>query len=551
MVQQTQSDGAALHGVAVSRYQAGDISGAKEACQSLLVHDPDDIRAGSLLAVILFNEGDGAGAVAQLEHSLSVAPDDVDSHFKLAQILAATTQKARARQHLTTVIALAPGHVDARLGLAQLLMQDGDVAAAESCFRQGLAAAPDHPALLAGLGRLLAEGDELAEAIEMLEQAAAFRPGDPAIHYNLAKALGERGRSEEAISHYETAATLRPDFDQALKNLGNLLLKEGAPQKAADAYARAFALRRRPGGKRHTPEQFETTSKSKLQHDIEQFGYLVERGILSPEEGESIIAPYRAALAALPLDEDPTAQSPLAPEDLAALAPTYNRAVHMDKGSALPGPAINPALDRAAIEADYDRNGPGYTYLDGLLAPEALEGLRRFCLDSCIWYEFRYPRGYLGAFIDDGFCCPLLLQVAAELPRALPGIFGDHRLRQLWAFKYDSELSGIPIHADFAAVNVNFWITPDDAQIDTDGGGLIIYDKEAPLDWDFSRYNNDEPAIRRFISESGAKSVNAPHRQNRAVIFNSNLFHETGAISFRPGYENRRINITMLYGDRC
>jgi hypothetical protein len=33
-------------------------------------------------------------------------------------------------------------------------------------------------------------------------------------------------------------------------------------------------------------------------------------------------------------------------------------------------------------------------------------------------------------------------------------------------------------------------------------------------------------------------------------MFNSDLFHETGAIRFRDGYENRRINITFLYGDR-
>jgi hypothetical protein len=34
------------------------------------------------------------------------------------------------------------------------------------------------------------------------------------------------------------------------------------------------------------------------------------------------------------------------------------------------------------------------------------------------------------------------------------------------------------------------------------------------------------------------------------VIFNSDLFHETGEINFRSGYENRRINITMLFGKR-
>lgn len=59
----------------------------------------------------------------------------------------------------------------------------------------------------------------------------------------------------------------------------------------------------------------------------------------------------------------------------------------------------------------------------------------------------------------------------------------------MWAYKYDSEMNGINIHADTAAVNgdllaraglrclgaVNFWITEDDANLDADSGGLVVY----------------------------------------------------------------------------
>ena len=73
----------------------------------------------------------------------------------------------------------------------------------------------------------------------------------------------------------------------------------------------------------------------------------------------------------------------------------------------------------------------------------------------------------------------------------------------------------------------------------------------APLDWDFGRYNtHDETATRAFLAESGAKPIIVPHRPNRAVIFDSDLFHETDRILFRDGYQNRRINITMLFGRR-
>jgi hypothetical protein len=41
-----------------------------------------------------------------------------------------------------------------------------------------------------------------------------------------------------------------------------------------------------------------------------------------------------------------------------------------------------------------------------------------------------------------------------------------------------------------------------------------------------------------------------PYRGNRGVIFNSELFHKSDSIRFKDGYENRRINVTMLYGER-
>jgi hypothetical protein len=158
--------------------------------------------------------------------------------------------------------------------------------------------------------------------------------------------------------------------------------------------------------------------------------------------------------------------------------------------------------------------------------------------------------GYLGAFPEFGFACPLLAKIADELPRRYPIVFASHQLTQLWAFKYDSQLSGIGIHADFAAINVNFWITPDDANLDPKSGGLVIWDKAAPLDWDFAKYNTDITAAREFLAHAGARSVTVPYRSNRAVIFDSDLFHETDRIVFKEGYLNRRINITLLYGRR-
>lgn len=156
----------------------------------------------------------------------------------------------------------------------------------------------------------------------------------------------------------------------------------------------------------------------------------------------------------------------------------------------------------------------------------------------------------MGAFLNDGLACPLVLQIAEDFRVTFPEIFRDHKLLQCWAYKYDSSLEGIEVHADAAAVNVNFWVTPDDANQDPESGGLIVYKEEAPLDWHFKTYNTDQARIRQFLAAADSGKMVVPHRQNRVVLFNSDLFHETDRFSFEPGYENRRINVTMLFGRR-
>ena len=40
-----------------------------------------------------------------------------------------------------------------------------------------------------------------------------------------------------------------------------------------------------------------------------------------------------------------------------------------------------------------------------------------------------------------------------------------------------------------------------------------------------------------------------PHRANRAVIFDSALYHRTDHCRFTEGYLNKRINVSLLFGD--
>ena len=123
--------------------------------------------------------------------------------------------------------------------------------------------------------------------------------------------------------------------------------------------------------------------------------------------------------------------------------------------------------------------------IDDFLSQQALAEVRRFCLESTVWSGTRYTEGRLGAFFVDGFNAPLLLQIAEEIRAALPRVIGDrHPLASDLGVQERSDLDwrASNTHADFAAVNVNFWVTPTDEQPGPATGGLIVYDVTAPLD---------------------------------------------------------------------
>ena len=230
------------------------------------------------------------------------------------------------------------------------------------------------------------------------------------------------------------------------------------------------------------------------------------------------------------------------------LNPSYDGAYYVPDCPALKSSSLGAGVNRKEVEDSYIGTEPNLVVVDDFLSRDALTKLRAFCREATIWKDVK--PGYLGTYLRDGFCQPLMLQIAYELRQSLPKIFRDHPLIEMWSYKCDQQLSGLDKHADCAAVNVNFWISPDEANCEPDTGGLELYKAEAPLSWDFRRYNNDQAAIDTFLDETGRASVNVPHRCNRAIIFNSNLFHKTDDCHFRSGYINRRTNVTMLFGHR-
>ena len=204
--------------------------------------------------------------------------------------------------------------------------------------------------------------------------------------------------------------------------------------------------------------------------------------------------------------------------------------------------------DYRALEAEYFAASPSLLVIDNFLSDSALAALREFCEEATVWRSYNNENGYMGTTLGSGFAPRVLLAAAGELRRAMPRVIGQHALTQAWAFKYDQRLRGINLHADFAVVNVNFWLTPDDACLDKESGGMLIYDIPAPRHWMFQDYNGDPGKMEAYIAEHNARPRRVSYKDNRCVLFDSTLLHTTDRFSFKPGYRNRRINVTLLYG---
>jgi len=219
---------------------------------------------------------------------------------------------------------------------------------------------------------------------------------------------------------------------------------------------------------------------------------------------------------------------------------------HFAQAERLDGPAVNPANATSELFQAWNGRRPQVVVIEKFLMPEALEKLRRYCAQSTVWKR-NYSAGYIGAIPQDGFACPLLAQIAEEIRDIFAPILASYPLQYLGAFKYDSQLStGTNIHADFSAVNVNFYIAPDGANLDPASGGMRIWDVEARDEAELRRFNGNEAAAVMQVKD--ALAVVVPHKSNRAIIFRSALFHKTDNCRFANGYLNMRINISLLFG---
>ena len=484
---------------------------------------------------------------------------------------------------------------------AENQLKSGQTAAAERAFRELLLRSPGHSTILARLANVAASHRQNDQIVRWLHLAVIAAPSLPVWHHNLAvarqllksphAALGFRralllvpaaARSLQALlpivvdqraalgeenaphlTHklaklFAWSSILTPAITDHMKNRALMLLQAGEVFAAADVYRRYGRLAHGwpvnlPDPQPHPPQEarlqaVRQSNRHRLDHDGEQLAY-IDRITPLPAALKSQVSAYREVSAGLSAAQQNAVVFDLDDDQYNRIAASYGRHTwRYETGWSPTRPALNPAVNWSQIAADFAQATPAHQVIDHFLSADALHALRRFCRESTIWHVTK-GNGYLGAYFQDGFNDPVLAAIATQLRSSLPDLLGDYPVRMIWAYSYPQGGKGINPHADFARFNLNFWITEDDANLDAETGGLIIYRKAAPDHWDFKTYNTSSAqTIYDFLGADKQTFIRVPHRANRAVLFDSRLFHETDRFNFAPGFANRRINITMLFG---
>lgn len=535
--------------------ELGKLDEAADCYRCAIAIDDDDAGAHYNLANTLIAQGNADDAIASFRRATDLNPGDIEALNGLGFALLRHGEPDRAVPIFRRVLDIAPEQAGAHHNLGNTLGACREFEQAAAAYRRALEIDPADAASAFQLGNILADLGELEDALAAYRRVLDIEPEHIDARCHLGTTWKDLGRFDEAEAVLRETLRRQPAHAKAHTQLGLTLVAKGRIEDASEIILAPVRRYRAVGmggietGTNVIPnliQDFDRVNRTKIRHDIEQISYLLDRGRIAPNY-QKLLGEYQSILAAFP-DGGDLRLGELSPPPSAEFKAAYNRMVYFASVGAIAAGALNPDLDFAAIEAEFFDGAPAFACIDGLLSADALAGLRRFCMESTIWFQMTFS-DELGTSLTNGFSCPLLFQISNELRENLPRIFGDNQLKFCWAYKYYKNLSGLDLHADSAAISINFWITPDDANLDDTSGGLVLWDRTAPKRFFGRALDEQGEILKRVIDDSGARAFKLPYRCNRGAIFNSDVIHKTDQLHFKDGYDNRRINITMMYGE--
>jgi hypothetical protein len=200
---------------------------------------------------------------------------------------------------------------------------------------------------------------------------------------------------------------------------------------------------------------------------------------------------------------------------------------------------------QSVLEA-YNSSTPyNYVVMDDFLQPNICKQLHQELLNHLGW---RYQNDAEQPIINNmGPDIETIFTIAESLKIHCPSLFSNYELVEHWALMYPKNALG-KVHSDIGALTLNIWLTPEQYNLDSSGGGLVFFDVKRELEASSnqpSSYLWSEQYVKDFTA---GRKVSVNYKCNRALLFDARTFHQTDTFCFanmKP--ESYRINLSLAF----
>jgi len=188
---------------------------AETELRQVLVTDPNDAFAHTLLAACLLDQKQYDEATEEAGQAIHLSPDEAFAHYMMGQVMYHRNRFDEAQQAAESAIALDPYDPDYFALMAAIAMERYQWQEALDAAEQGLDAEPDHVRCVNLRAMALTKLGRGREAEQSMDVALQNAPENAYSHANKGWTHLHQGRPKDAMVHFREALRLEPDLEFA------------------------------------------------------------------------------------------------------------------------------------------------------------------------------------------------------------------------------------------------------------------------------------------------------------------------------------------------
>ncbi|QWE06764.1 tetratricopeptide repeat protein [Polynucleobacter sp. JS-JIR-5-A7] len=261
---------------AINFFQNGNLNAAEQILMKVLLKEPKNLPALSIIGLILGSQGRSLEAEKFLNRALKIAPNDVSILYNLANALSGSGKHSEAIAHYSKVTILCPDNVDAWLNLGLSLSKRKKFSEALNAFDKAIALkpgyenayicksatlnelnCPNESVIFANLalslnprsyqalnnkGLALKQLFQLKDAFDCLSKSVSLNPLYAEGWCNLGSTLYLMRNFSDSLNAYKTALEIHPNYFEAWSNIGGALKELGQYDQAIASQEKAIQL---------------------------------------------------------------------------------------------------------------------------------------------------------------------------------------------------------------------------------------------------------------------------------------------------------------------